>query len=443
MPEAERAGASPREERAAAAEPGWTLPHKIAFRFFCALFVFYYFPYPLTLVPGTGRLVGFYADHWNAGVSWVGAHVLHLEGPIAELSNGSGDRLFSWVEYGCFAANALIAALIWSVLDRRRAHYRTLHGWLCILLRFQLGEAMLGYGFAKVIKNQFPAPSAFKLVERVGDLSPMGLLWTFMGYSTAYTFFAGAGEVVGGLLLFFRRTATLGVLVVIGVMSNVVLMNFSYDVSVKLYSSHLLLMALYLLAPDLQRLANLLVLNRPVEPKDLRPPYSARGLLLGGYLLKAYLLGSTVYYAASYNFARHRTVQADQARSAFNGIWKVEEFTRDGSSAAPLVTDATRWSQVIVAQGRFAQVRHADDSMSPFGFEEDAQQWLLSPRGPDPKNLPPKQKLASSRPDPEHLLLEGTFEGARLLVKLKRVDPGSFQLMSRGFHWVNDAPFNR
>ena len=30
-----------------------------------------------------------------------------------------------------------------------------------------------------------------------------------MGYSTPYTLFSGAGEVLGGLLLFFRRTTTL------------------------------------------------------------------------------------------------------------------------------------------------------------------------------------------------------------------------------------------
>jgi hypothetical protein len=40
----------------------------------------------------------------------------------------------------------------------------------------------------------------------------------------------------------------------------------TYDVPVKLLSFHLVLMALFLLAPDLPRLANLFFLNRPVGP---------------------------------------------------------------------------------------------------------------------------------------------------------------------------------
>lgn len=57
----------------------------------------------------------------------------------------------------------------------------------------------------------------------------MGLLWNFIGASAAYTIFTGVAEVLGGLLLVARRTALLGALVCIGVMSNVVLLNFSYD----------------------------------------------------------------------------------------------------------------------------------------------------------------------------------------------------------------------
>src|SRR5204863_6312660 len=107
--------------------------------------------------------------------------------------------------------------------------------------------------------------------QTFGEASPMGLLWTFMGSSTSYTVFSGLAEVIGGLLLMARRTTLLGALVCIGVMVNVVMLNFSYDVPVKLYSSHLLAMAFFLLLPDLRRLTNVLVLNRPAEPAAPRP----------------------------------------------------------------------------------------------------------------------------------------------------------------------------
>ncbi|HVS63755.1 MAG TPA: hypothetical protein VMT85_09690 [Thermoanaerobaculia bacterium] len=81
-----------------------------------------------------------------------------------------------------------------------------------------------------------------RLSQTIGESSPMGLLWNMMGYSRLYNLFSGGVDVLGGVLLLFRRTATLGALVAIGAMANVVLLNFAYDVPVKLYSMHLLLM---------------------------------------------------------------------------------------------------------------------------------------------------------------------------------------------------------
>ena len=66
-------------------------------------------------------------------------------------------------------------------------------------------------------------------------------------------------------MLFFRRTVLLGGMGAAGVM-NVVLLNYCYDVPVKLLSTHLFLMALFLLVPDAGRLWAVLVMNRAVEP---------------------------------------------------------------------------------------------------------------------------------------------------------------------------------
>jgi hypothetical protein len=39
-----------------------------------------------------------------------------------------------------------------------------------------------------------------RLLKPYGESSPMGLLWTFMGYSTGYNLFTGGAEALGGLL---------------------------------------------------------------------------------------------------------------------------------------------------------------------------------------------------------------------------------------------------
>ena len=75
-----------------------------------------------------------------------------------------------------------------------------------------LGIMMINYGSVKVIPAQFPTPALSRLLERFGNASPQGMLWTSMGASQSYSFFAGLTEVMGGMLLFVPRLATLGLI---------------------------------------------------------------------------------------------------------------------------------------------------------------------------------------------------------------------------------------
>jgi hypothetical protein len=94
----------------------------------------------------------------------------------------------------------------------------------------------------------------------------MNVLWAFMGASRPYTFIAGMGEVLAAMLLIWRRTTILGAVVALGTMTNVMLLNYCYDVPVKIYSTHLVMMSVMIILPDAKRLANVLVLNRVAEP---------------------------------------------------------------------------------------------------------------------------------------------------------------------------------
>jgi hypothetical protein len=60
----------------------------------------------------------------------------------------------------------------------------------------------------------------------LSDVVALGL----HGSSIAYSMFTGVIEAVGGALLFNRRTTTLGALVSLGALSQVVALNLSYYV---------------------------------------------------------------------------------------------------------------------------------------------------------------------------------------------------------------------
>src|SRR5690606_15743476 len=107
-----------------------------------------------------------------------------------------------------------------------------------------------------------------QLIQPLGDKSPMGLAWTYVGFSPAFSMFAGLAEAAGGMLLFFRRTTLLGALLVAVVMVNVMVMNFTFDIPVKLYSTLLVLMADFLVVPDARRLVQVVLWNEAAQPRQ-------------------------------------------------------------------------------------------------------------------------------------------------------------------------------
>jgi hypothetical protein len=69
----------------------------------------------------------------------------------------------------------------------------------------------------------------------------MTFLWNLISLSPVHEIICGSAEVLGGILLLYRRTALAGALFSTFVIANVVLYNFCYDVPVKLFAANLLL----------------------------------------------------------------------------------------------------------------------------------------------------------------------------------------------------------
>ena len=417
---------------------GWHPVTRVLFRFAFAYFVLYVFPFPLNVIPYVDAWVAPYDGLWNAFVPWVGKRLFHLD--ITVFPNGSGDTTYNYVQVFCFAVIALAVALAWSILDRRRTQYRLFYEWLRIYVRFSLATAMMSYGAIKVIKSQFPAPTLDKLVQPIGDQSPMAMLWNFMGASQSYNVFTGLGEFLGGLLLTTRRTLLLGALVSIAVLSNIVMLNFSYDVPVKLYSAHLLAMAVFLCLPELRRLADFFVLNRPAAPVEFPRLFTRLWLDRGALAVRTiFVLGfaGLCFYGAW----QGRKTYGDLApRAALYGIWDVDQFEADGQVLPPLITDAFRWRRIIFDRPGRMGIQAMSDSRRRFVFKQAPKTNVLTlTRIDDPKW---KSSLSYTQTGPGLVAMEGTFDGRKVRATLRRVDKSDFLLLSRGFHWINEYPLN-
>jgi hypothetical protein len=403
---------------------GWTLAHRIAFRFAFSYFALFIFPFPIDSIPKLGdKLDELVAKPFMALNMWVGHHVFGLK-TIFHGMTGSSDTTLSWINVLTSLVLAVVATIAWSILDRRRAEYRRLWYWLRTALRFWLCLTMLGYGFSKVFKTQFPAPTPGRLVERYGDSSPMALLWTFMGYSTPYTVFAGLAEVVGGLLLFFRRTTLLGALVVGAVMTNVVMLNFCYDVCVKIFSAQILVVAIVIAAPELRKLVDLLVRNRATAPSDLGPSFSRR-VTIAGWAAKTLLVVYSMYLLVKGELAT-REMLSNPKRPA--GLWIVD----DGMPNVEMLN--------LTAYNAF--VMNRDGSVVRYALEIDRKKDKLTFMRFDDQD--DKAVLAYETPDPDHLVLSGHFfDAGDVAIHVHFKDTSQMYLNRRGFHLINETSDNR
>ncbi len=426
------------EERRVESVLAWGAVRRALFRFLFSYLVLYNFPFPLSVIPVYGEVLReSYLETWKGVVPWVGEHVFGVE-VFYRLSGG--DTTSTYVRLFFYLLLALAATAVWTLLDGRRADSARLHAWLRTYVRFALAAAMLLYGGYKVIPEQFGAPFPSTLLQPIGESSPMGLLWTFMGASIPYVVFTGAAEMLCGLLLAARRTTLLGALVCIGVLSNVVMLNFSYDVPVKLHSSHLLLMAVFLAAPDFKRLASLFVWNRPVPPAEQRPLFASRrgnvAALVFGTVFILYLAVSALQrsHASRLQFADMATGQR------LYGVWEVEELAVAGVVRPLPVTDQTLWRRLVFEWPGAIGIQYP--------HETAVYQYELRPDpGPHVFTLccDPEWKAVVSfkQVAPDVLALEGTVNGEQIRGRYRRMDDSRFLLISRGFRWIIERPLNR
>jgi uncharacterized membrane protein YphA (DoxX/SURF4 family) len=425
--------------------PHWGNASCVAFRFCFVYFGIYCLATQIltSLVPLPSVDIPDLSTLWPLRpiVLWTATHILHTANAPAYADTGSGDKTFDWVLVFCLLAITVLATAPWSVLDRKRDNYIVLHKWFQLAIRFFLAAQMLSYGLAKVVPLQMPFPFLTRLVENFGDFSPMGVLWSAIGTSPGYEIFAGCAEVLGGILLIIPRTATLGALICLADMVQVFMLNMTYDVPVKLLSFHLILLSLFLLAPDLERLANFFVLNRATEPSAPIPLFTGRRanriafaaqILLGVWLLGMNAYGSRVNWYV-YGGAR--------PKSPLYGIWEVEQQLVDGQPRSPLLNDYGRWRRVIFDFPTRMTFQRIDDSFARRAVTINVKDNTLTLTDDADKNW--KANFTFQRDATDQLTLDGNMDGHKTHLQLKLLDRDKFLLVNRGFHWISEFPFNR
>lgn len=377
---------------------------------------------------------------WQLIIPWFAETIGHPE-PITVFTNGSGDTTYNYYQVLFFAVFSVVLTLIVTIIDRKRANYRTLLSYLTLLLRYYLAFQMINYGLAKLYYMQFSFPSAARLDQELGDFSPMGLLWTFMGYSKGYTMFTGAMELLGGLLLFHRKTTTLGALTSFGVMLNVMMLNYCYDVPVKLLSTHLVIMSLFIILLDGNRLFRFFISNQAIQTHTLKGiiPTKFEGIknLIKWPIILFYLAFSL--YQANNNSKKWGP---NAPKPPLYGKHIVDKFEihRD-TLVFDSIPDVNRWGTFYQKWTTFASMKTGAGENNYINIQPDTSEnnFLILKKTTSTE----WDTLRYESMDSIRYRVYGVFENDSLEMIFRYEDINDRLLVKRGFNWINEYPFNR
>ena len=422
----------------------WTPAQRLAFRFgvvYLTLFCLVtqisgsLIPNPWVVYRDLGRL-------WPVrGIThWVGRTVFGIDVPLDDVSGG--ETLFFWIQWSWVIATALVVAVAWSLLARRRSYAAWLP-WCRLAVRLTLAASLLEYGMTKVIPTQFPAPPLTALVTPVGEMTLSGLLWTTIGSAPAYQIATGCVEVLAGVLLLLPRTVTLGALLALVSLAQVLLLNLTFDIGVKLVTTHLIVLAVILLVPTARLLAVWVGFrdeaNAIGADRTSRRPFTRRPAVAAQLLLGAYLLGMQTWI--NWNF--WQVGGGGRPQSVLYGIWNVERLSVDGEVRSPESNDYDRrWRRVIFDEPDALVVQRTDNSFAHFNasFEHTAtwiesglKDWTLSLRKRNSRTWASRLTFTAGA---DRMMMFGEMDGHRIEADLRRVDPSAFPLLNSGFRWV-------
>lgn len=342
---------------------------------------------------------------------------------------------------------AVAATAIWTALSEPKkscpTSYPKLFAWFRFTIRLTLGVAMFGYGMAKVFPLQMAPPSLAVLNEPFGNLSPMTLLWTIIGLHPVYEMICGAAEVIAGALILFRRTALLGALITAFVVTNVVLYNFFFDVPVKIYAAHLLLMSLVLIVPDANSLFRYFYKHEPAAPHAPWYPTSQRRwfrrTIFGVECWIAFIVA--VALPVTLGIAFRSQISNARTRQAFNGQWHLDSATLNGQPKPFLTGDGLPMTDLFIEPHGQTMVRDSATILWRSGFRYDEKKHTASFNEGNNHGT-----YALTQPDPTHMVLTPTGDDVKkaAVLTFTRVPlPSHYPLLDRGFHLVNEWGLER
>jgi hypothetical protein len=421
----------------------WEDYEKVAFRFF---FIYFF----LQAVPLDWK---FYRELFST--DWAHLHysaIFNLSHYAPRWSSGPQE----YSDWGILFLIAITGALAWTYIDSRSYHasnYDKAYYWIRVIVRYRLAIGIIAFGFLKLFPLQAPFPSLSNLNTNYGDFTRWKLFSLSLGVVPSYESFLGGVEILGGLLLFYRRSASVGAIIIANFLGNVFMSNIAYGGGDEVYSLYLISLALFILSYDVKRLADLLVFQRPASPNRYKLVLTEKWQHRARLALKTVFI---FFFVVFYGFKTRSGYKKDpyqfpvtKGLGDASGIYNVSLFRINKDTLAYSKTDPVRWQDVVFEKWATLSIRSnrpvALDSNAVerpelqdndrtyelegsagrhyYSYEVDTMHQVLTLHNKNPHYNGEKLVLHYERPEGSQIILSGIDQNKdSVTVILDRVD---------------------
>ncbi len=341
----------------------------------------------------------------------------------------SSDSTALYVLLGLLFCSAIIIVSITSFIKSINRKESLIIKSIQLILTYYLSAVLLKYGFDKLFKVQFYLPEPNILYTPLGMLDKDILFWSTIGTSYSYTLFMGLMEIIPALMLLHNKTRILGLMLLLGVMINVVFINFGFDISVKLYTTFLLLLCGLLLVPFWNKLMQFFIFNQSTvlsvfKGKEILTSNAKR------YCLKAIAVGC-ILMESLIPYLQNGSFNDDNApRNPMHGSYEVTKIDTNLASNATINLNLKR---LFIHRQNYFIIQYSDDRMEDFSLEI----------------LPFSNQFVLTNQDGATFIVHYKYSEASKILELKSADLGititsksipwrELPLLKPLFHWTVD-----
>lgn len=410
---------------------------------FCVLFIAA-LPFPYHVIPNVGAWV---SQGLAPIIHFMGIKIFGLSEPFttAVLSDSTG----LYIQTIFIAVLAFFISLI--TVKFFAKNEKEIGHFLNVFLTYYLALQLYIYSFDKLFKSQFYLPEPNIVFTPFGMLGKDILYWSSMGTSYGYSVFLGVIEVLAATLLLFRKTRFIAALMAIGILLNIVAINFCFDISVKLYACFLLLISILLAADGLKKGANGIVLlerqylvqrTKSASPERDTDKESGKNTIFSNTkkplivfsALKTLAIGIILLEALFIYFQTSNFNDDKQERPYLHGAYAVDVFVKNNDTIPLLITDNTLPKRFFIHRKNYFIIQYMDDAMVDYTLEIDStkQHFLL-------KDYNNKSTVFSYTLDNDStIILMGKFNTDSIRIHASKIDLNALPVFKSSFHLTTD-----